>query len=376
VRTVGEPKRSILAVGASRGGVGGAFRRAVLELRGRGHEVEVVAVPVGRVPAVTAVVRAVAMRRTLASVATVHLEFGSNDIEVFWFALAAVLMRRDCVVVAHDYPKLAHVPASGLVPLSSRWMRALAYRVLSPALDAILVGLLIRRSGALVVFGEQARAAWLEKGAAHVEVIALGSDSPSERLPPPSRGESILFAGFVSAHKGIDALLEAWQQVNALVDLPLLIAGEAGSPDGDWIRELERRCSQLPNPPRFLGSVPDQRQFQGLVNRAAIVVLPYRFSSPASGVLVKAMSAGRAVIATPVPAASTAIVDGENGVLVAIDDPPSLAAAILDLYRSPQERDRLGAAAARTAVQLFTWTGHVDGLERAYGAAHLEGSER
>jgi glycosyltransferase involved in cell wall biosynthesis len=372
VRSVGERKRSILAVGASRGGVGGVFRRVVLELRGRGYQVEVVAVPLGRVPALNAVARAIAMRRVLRSVATVHLEFGSNDIELFWFALAAVLMRRDCVVVAHDYPKLAHVPASGLVPSSSRCLRALAHRVLSPALDATLVGLLIRRSGALVVFGEQARGAWLAKGAAHVEVIALGSDSPSEPLPAPSRGDSVLFAGFVSPHKGIDALLEAWQQINTIIDLPLLIAGAAGSPDDDWTPELERRSAQLPNPPRFLGPVPDERRFQGLVDRAAIVVLPYRFSSPASGVLVNAMAAGRAVIATPVPATSTAIVDGENGVLVPIDDPPRLAAAILDLYRSPEERDRLGVAAARTAAQLFTWTAHVDGLERAYDVARAE----
>jgi hypothetical protein len=92
------PGRSILAVGASRGGVGDVFRRVVGELRGRAHRVEVVDVPLGRIPAVTAIARAYGVRRALASVATVHLEFGSNDIEVFWFALAAVLMRPDCVV--------------------------------------------------------------------------------------------------------------------------------------------------------------------------------------------------------------------------------------------------------------------------------------
>lgn len=142
------------------------FRRVVLELRSRAHRLEVVDVPLGRIPAVTAIARAYGVRRALASVATVHLELGSNDIEVFWFALAAVLMRPDCVVVAHDYPKLAHVPASGLVPTSSRWLRPIAYRVLSPSLDRLLVRALVRRTGVLVVFGEEAQQAWLAKGVA------------------------------------------------------------------------------------------------------------------------------------------------------------------------------------------------------------------
>ena len=75
------------------------------------------------------------------------------------------------------------------------------------------------------------------------------------------------------------------------------------------------------------------------------------------------------MIATPVPAAKAAISDGENGVLVPINDPVALAAAILALYRSPERRDRLGQAAARTAAQVFTWSRHLEGLERAYDAA-------
>jgi glycosyltransferase involved in cell wall biosynthesis len=233
----------------------------------------------------------------------------------------------------------------------------------------LLVRALVRRAGVLVVFGEEAQQAWLAKGVARVEIIAHGSDTPRSPLIPPSRGESILFAGFIGLQKGVDTLLKAWEGVNTLVDLPLVIAGDAGSPHDVWLRELEQRFAELPNPPRFIGSVREEQDFQELINRAAIVVLPYRFSSPASGVLVRAMAAGRAVIATPVPAAKAAIIDAENGVLVPINDPVALADAILALYRSPRERDRLGEAAARTAAQVFTWSRHLEGLERAYDAA-------
>lgn len=181
-----------------------------------------------------------------------------------------------------------------------------------------------------------------------------------------------MFAGFIGPHKGVDVLLDAWRRIGAVVDSQLVIAGGPGTPDAAWLLELERDAAGLANPPRFLGHVPDDKDFQGLINGAAMVVLPYRSSSPASGVLARAMAAGRAVVATRVPAASAAIVSGENGVLVAPGDPDALADAILGLWRSPGERDRLGAAAARTARTLFSWSRHLEGLERAYAAARDE----
>jgi glycosyltransferase involved in cell wall biosynthesis len=360
----------ILAIGPSRGGVADAFRRSVLELRGRGKDVMVVDLPIGRVPALSAIGRVLAASREIRRAAVIHVEFGSNDTEVFWFGFAAVLIRPDCVVVVHDYPKFAHVPSAALVPASSRWLQGLVHRVISPAIDGLLVRTVMRRSGVLVVFGEEARRAWLEQGASRVEVVRHGGEVlAEEHVVPPSQGETIVLAGFLGPHKGVDTLLNAWQRINAYVDLTLTIGGVAEPPDDVWMVELERRSAGLPNPPRFLGRVAEERDFQRLLGRAAIVVLPYRRSSPASGVLVRAMLAGRAVISTPTPAASAVIVDHENGILVPINDAEALADAILSLVRSPQERDRLGAAAARTARELFTWSGHVDGLERAYRAA-------
>lgn len=325
--------------------------------------------PYGRVPALSALRSAVRARRSIHAAQTVHVEFGSNDAEVFWFALAAMVMRRDCVVVIHDHPRPIHAPAAALVSVSRRRLRAFAFRVLSPLLDGLLERALMRARAVLVVFGEEARRELIADGAGRVEVTAHGSDPPVPELAPPSAGESVLFAGFLGPHKGLETLLEAWRRVGAGVGLPLLVAGGASAPHDHWLRELHRRYGSLPNPPRFLGPVPEERAFQELFDRAAVVVLPYRFSSPASGVLVRAMAAGRAVITTPVPAATGVIVDGENGLLVPIDDVDALAAAIARLWRSPELRDRLGAAAAQSAARTFTWARHAEGLERAYERA-------
>ncbi len=360
-------RRTIVAVGAVRGGVADVFDRVVSELSARGHRVRVIAVPARRTPAWAGIRAALSARSALRRAETVHLEFGSNDAEAFWFALAAVLLRRDCVVVAHDYPELIHAPGAGLVPTSSRLATALAYRVLSPMLDRFLARILLRRAGVVVVFGEAARDGWLGKGARRVEVIGHGGEPAGDGAPPPSRGDSVLFAGFLNQGKGIDTLLQAWALISERVELPLVLAGEPNDPA--WFRETMGRFGAIANPPRVLGPVAGERAFAALIGRAAVVVLPYRYSSPASGVLVRALSAGRPVIATPMPAMRDAVRDGENGLLVPVDDPYALAAAITRLCDSPAERDRLGAAAAETARGMFSWSSHVDGVESAYRGA-------
>ncbi|MGH3265960.1 MAG: glycosyltransferase, partial [Trebonia sp.] len=165
---------------------------------------------------------------------------------------------------------------------------------------------------------------------------------------------------------GADTLLDAWSIVETRIDLPLVFAGPSHEP---WFSEVRERHRGLVNPPRVLGPVADPDAFQRLVEQAAMVVLPYRRSSPASGVLIRAMAAGRAVIVTPVPAARAAVRDGGNAVVVPIDDAPALADALLRLAHGPAERDRLGAAAARTAATVFSWERQLDGLEAAYAAA-------
>ena len=358
-------------MGAARGGVGDVFRRVVAELRTRGHEVDVVPLTRRRSPAGAGVAAAYRARHRIRDAGTVQVEFGSNDLEAFWFALAAVLLRRDCVVVAHDYPKLAHVPSAGLVPAGRRRLSSIAHRLLAPALDPLLTRLLVRRAGVVCVFGREAQHALKSQGASAVEVIPHGSDATGGAVPA-SRGRSVLFAGFLGPHKGLDTLLEAWSRVNNDVQLPLVIAGGTDPFHSAWTSALERRFAALANPPRFLGAIPEEDGFQQLFDHAAIVVLPYRFSSPASGVLTRAMAAARPVISTPVPAACATIVDGENGMLVPIDDVEALAGAIVALYRAPEERDRLGESAVRTMLQQYSWERHVEGLERAYATARRQ----
>lgn len=360
----------ILAVGARYGGVADIFRRAVGEMRLAGETVEEMRIPLSPRPGWAGITAAIRFRRSLLAAEIVHVEFGSNDTDVFWFALVASLLRDDVVVVAHDYPKLVNHPGAALGARKGRLGRALAFRVLTLLVDGPATGMLIRRAGVLAAFGPDAEQGWHDRGARRVGRVSLGSDVAAEdAVSPPSEGDYALYAGFMGPSKGVDVLLRAWGQIEQAVELQLVLAGPLGGP---WFHEtIAPLVAAVTRPPEILGEIADEQRFHSLIAGAAIVILPYRSSSPASGVLVRALSAGRPVIVTPMPA-MLMVEDGVNGLVVPADDPRALAAAIARLCHRPGERDRLGQAALTTARERFSWEGHVADLRAMYESVQDE----
>ena len=84
-----------------------------------------------------------------------------------------------------------------------------------------------------------------------------------------------------------------------------------------------------------------------LLSLADLFVFPSRFEGMPNAVL-EAMSHGLPVIATAVQGVDEIIRDGENGLLVPVEDPIMLSDAILRLLKNPDERRRLGSAARET----------------------------
>jgi glycosyltransferase involved in cell wall biosynthesis len=365
-----EIMQAVLAVGPAHGGVGDAFSQSVAALRRRGWRVIEVR-PSDRGSAALGALRALwRHRNALRSADAVHGEFGSNNLEVFWFVLLAALLRRGTVIVAHDPQQIVRSPGAGLISRTGTWRLRLAYRVLSPILDGALIGIAMRRAGAVVVLGKTGGTG----GARQTRIRGPILCAPHPRLEPvgeapaPSKCDYALFAGFLGPHKGLDVLLEAWAQMREH-SLRLLIAGDSGRDQADWIAALRERSTQLRQVPEWLGAIDSERDFQQLIDRAAIIVLPYRTSSPASGILVRAMGSGRCVVGTSVPAMTNAVEHERSGIVVPVDDVAALAQQLSRLAGDGSERDRLGAAAAERATKLFDEDEFVDAIERAYRVA-------
>lgn len=83
-----------------------------------------------------------------------------------------------------------------------------------------------------------------------------------------------------------------------------------------------------------------------------VVMLPE--TEPFSNAVIEAMAMEKPLILSRTTGNREAVEDGVSGRLIDRDDPDRLAAAVFELYGSPELRQRMGAAAARRAGQLFT----------------------
>jgi glycosyltransferase involved in cell wall biosynthesis len=144
--------------------------------------------------------------------------------------------------------------------------------------------------------------------------------------------------------KGLDTLLHALHEVP---EAHLWIAGEG--PERAALEALARRLALLDRV-RFLG----WRSDRGALLRAAdLCVFPSRYE-PFGTVMVEAWGTGVPLIAAASAGPKAYVRDGENGLLVPVDDAPALAAAIRRCLADEALRRRLVAGGRATFEASFT----------------------
>lgn len=206
----------------------------------------------------------------------------------------------------------------------------------------------------IVVLNGQARAYFPRRLQAALAVI------PNPVLPPPraaatrARARQVVAMGRFTEQKGFDLLLRAFAEVRARhPEWTLVIMG-----DGPLRTELTglARALGLESRVRLAGVVPDPYAVMG---GSELFVLSSRYEAFPMA-LCEAMACGMAVIATEYHRDVRDIVrDGENGLLVPVEDVAALVAAMDRLMTNDAERRRLGACAAEISERY--------GVERVMG---------
>jgi glycosyltransferase involved in cell wall biosynthesis len=181
--------------------------------------------------------------------------------------------------------------------------------------------------------------------------------------------EQIVFGmGRLVAKKGFGVLLEAWPQV--LEQHPRALLVIAGY--GDLREPLEQQA-------RALG-IGERVRFPGMLERrraAAYIAAADVFALPIvregvdglPNVLLEAMGAGRAVVASRVAGVPDVIDDGVHGLVVPERQPIALAAAINRLLADEGLAQRLGAAARQRIATELTWAQTAARYEEAFEMA-------
>jgi glycosyltransferase involved in cell wall biosynthesis len=174
------------------------------------------------------------------------------------------------------------------------------------------------------------------------------------------------YAGHLYPWKGVDVLLDALARVPDVEGL--IVGGPDKEPDLD---RLKARSAELGIDGRvtFTGLVPPPR-VRALLGRADILVLPNpasaistRYTSPLK--LFEYMAAGRAIIASDLPAIREVLAHESTALLVAPGEPEALAAAIRRLRGDPALRTTLARAACAAAAE-YSWGRRAERLEALF----------
>ncbi|MCL6508771.1 MAG: glycosyltransferase family 4 protein [Bryobacteraceae bacterium] len=167
------------------------------------------------------------------------------------------------------------------------------------------------------------------------------------------------FIGRLEEQKGVAHLLHAVAALSKdFTNIKVVIAGE-----GSWKQRLQDEASGLGlRNVLFLGFRRDTPQ---LLRMFDVFVLPSLFEG-LPVVLIEAMAAGCAVVATRIGGVEEVVVDGFNGILVQPGNSQSHASAVRSIITVSEMRKRLGEQAQRHAAQEFSAKVMVERTEDVY----------
>ncbi len=182
--------------------------------------------------------------------------------------------------------------------------------------------------------------------------VHLPNFVPQARMPAVARkthytpeNAPLIFAlGRLHENKGFETLLRA---VAKVPDVYLWLAG-----DGPLRKDLEDLAQSLGIKPRvrFLGWREDT---PALYAAADLFVCPSRHE-PHGNIILEAWAQGVPMIATETHGPRTLINDGVDGVLVPIDEPKAMAAAIRDVLADPEGMQSLAESGWNTFQASYT----------------------
>lgn len=182
---------------------------------------------------------------------------------------------------------------------------------------------------------------------------------PCERS---NTGEYAIFAGRLTAEKGLRTVIAAWALLEKRI--PLFIVG-----DGPLRNELEQEAAQqgMSNVV-FRGSLPNADTIR-MMKGAKFLIFPSEWYETFGTTIVEAFACGVPVFCSKLGAMEELVADGRTGLHFMPGDPAELAARVKWAWGHPEEMNEMGHAARREYEAKYTPKRNYDLLMTAYGFA-------
>jgi len=167
-------------------------------------------------------------------------------------------------------------------------------------------------------------------------------------VPWDERRPSVVFAGRLTAEKGVVTLVRAWLMWGASAP-ELRIVG-----DGNLRGELGKLAATAPEVPiRFLGPLAGDAA-QEEISRARLLVLPSEWFETFGLVILEAFAFGTPAAVSNIGPLPSIVRQGENGLVFGPGDPQSLLGEVRAAWESAGELEGLAEGARRSFDALYT----------------------
>lgn len=213
----------------------------------------------------------------------------------------------------------------------------------------------------IIVHNEFSKRELLSKGVDEIKihVIPHGNYLPFvDSISSPPKGETellkLLFFGQIKEIKGLDILLNAMALVKKQTNnIHLTIAGRPWHYDSSKYENIIQDNKLDDYVTTRFEFIPDE-EVEGYFESTDVVVLPYKRIYQ-SGVLLLAMSYGRPVLASSLPAFTEIIEESKTGFLFEPNNPQSLAEKILDIQKNKIRLQAVSNCATEKLQSEFDW---------------------
>ncbi|MDN3922350.1 glycosyltransferase family 4 protein [Roseateles violae] len=169
----------------------------------------------------------------------------------------------------------------------------------------------------------------------------------------------VLQLGRMVPRKGVANVIAAMAELPPALSARLLVVGggsrepdEQASPEIGRLRGIARGCG-VADRVEFVGRRERQELRDFYVAADVFVTTPWY--EPFGITPLEAMACATPVIGSAVGGIKHTVLDGVTGLLVPPEDPPALAARLLDLQANPALAAAMGRAGVRRVRSLFTW---------------------
>jgi len=161
---------------------------------------------------------------------------------------------------------------------------------------------------------------------------------------------TIFYFGPLSSFRGVDVLLSAFKLVRKSLPSARLILLARGSDGKSFCFKKAKSLANL----EIITGMLDQRELIRHLNRASVVVLPFKFWPQVECPLtvLEAMAMEKAVVTTSIGAIPEIVRNWENGILIRSKNSRELAEVVIKLLNDPSQREEIGRN-ARVYVERF-----------------------